>query len=128
MVALYYFDFTNLSPFMDEEYGIKGIFIGTTCIYYGYLGFDSVAAVAEETKDASKTQPKAINHSVLILVFIYFSVAFLCAGVGRLTNYESETAMAMIFTEHGANWMSFIMCNAAFIGITISCFIDIIGQ
>lgn len=56
-------------------------------IYYGYLGFDSVAAVAEETVNPSKTIPKSIIHSVVAIIFIYFLVSFTFSGVGDLTKY-----------------------------------------
>jgi basic amino acid/polyamine antiporter, APA family len=39
-----------------------GIFLGATLVFYAYLGFDIIPAVAEEAKDAKRDVPRAIIH------------------------------------------------------------------
>lgn len=64
-----------------------GIFLGATLVFYAYLGFDIIPAVAEEAKDAKRDVPRAIIHQVLYVSVIYVAVAFAVNGVGRLENF-----------------------------------------
>ncbi len=63
---------------------MSGILVGATLVFFAYLGFDIIPAVAEEAKDPKKDVPRAIIHQVLYTAVIYVLVAFTVNGVGRL--------------------------------------------
>ena len=54
-------------------------------------------------------------------------VAFAINGVGRLENFQGETAIALAFEALGANWVAGMIYVCAFLGITASAFINMLG-
>jgi APA family basic amino acid/polyamine antiporter len=49
--ALMFFDIKNYTPFLSTthpEQGFLGVVLGATLVFYAYLGFDIIPAVAEE--------------------------------------------------------------------------------
>jgi APA family basic amino acid/polyamine antiporter len=80
IVSFVYFDISNYSPFFNEKEGYQGIIKGATLVYYGYLGFDIMTIVAEESKNPVKEVPKAIVHSILYVAAIYILVSFSING------------------------------------------------
>lgn len=48
-------DVSNLSPFLP--YGVPGVFRAAAVVYFAYGGFDSVATMAEETKNPARDIP-----------------------------------------------------------------------
>lgn len=54
-------------------------------------------------------------------------VAFAVNGVGRLENFEGETAIALAFEAIGHPWVAGFIYLCAFLGITASAFINMMG-
>jgi APA family basic amino acid/polyamine antiporter len=87
IISLRFFNISNYSPLLSikhPENGYLGIVVGATLVFYAYLGFDIIPAVAEEAKNPKKDVPRAIIHQVLYTAVIYIFVAFAVNGVGRL--------------------------------------------
>ncbi|MFB2538035.1 MULTISPECIES: APC family permease [unclassified Acinetobacter] len=62
----------SLAPFWTEIASMGALITGATILCFSFTGFDSLSSLAEETKDVSKTLPKAIFLTALIagIVFI----------------------------------------------------------
>ena len=111
----------NFDPFLIEDKGWEGVIEASTILFFGYLGFDCITTVAEESIDPKKDVPKAIVISTLLSMVIYATVAFSVQGVGKMQNLGSgdgETALAEVFTDRGAAWMSFILFVCALLGVS----------
>lgn len=52
------------------------------------------------------------------------NILFLFLRVGRLSNYQGDTAIALVFKELGADWVAGIIYFCAFLGITASAFLN----
>ena len=50
----------NLTPFVPQQFGWSGIFRGATSSFFGFIGFDEVACMAQEAKDPAKNMPLSI--------------------------------------------------------------------
>lgn len=90
VVSIALFDRSNYVPLLSQhnpEYGNMGIVLGATLVFYAYLGFDIIPAVAEEARNPRKDVPKAIIHEVLYVMAVYLLVSFFVNGVGRLENF-----------------------------------------
>lgn len=64
---------------------------------------------------------------MLYTAVIYIFVAFAVNGVGRLENFEGETAIAIAFEVIGHQWVAGFIYLCAFLGITASAFINMMG-
>jgi basic amino acid/polyamine antiporter, APA family len=50
-VSFMFFNIKNYTPLLSTihpEYGVSGIVVGATLVFFAYLGFDIIPAVAEE--------------------------------------------------------------------------------
>ncbi len=63
--SIIFFDSSNYSPLLSTthpEQGPLGIVIGATLVFFAFLGFDIIPAVAEEAKNPKKDVPRALIH------------------------------------------------------------------
>ncbi len=56
--------------------GVVGVFQGATLAFFAYIGFESIARLAEETKNPKRNIPRAILLSIAITATLYVLVAF----------------------------------------------------
>lgn len=61
----------SLDPFWNEMTSIGALIGGATILCFSFTGFDALSSLAEETKDAEKTLPKAIFLTALIAGIIF---------------------------------------------------------
>ncbi len=62
---------------IPNDIGIAGILSATALIFFAYIGFEDVANVSEEAKNAKKIVPKALILSIIISTILYILVAVL---------------------------------------------------
>lgn len=67
--------------YFDFSYGSKGILSATALIFFAYIGFEEVANISEETKDAVHTIPRALIYAILITTTIYILVSISAVSV-----------------------------------------------
>ena len=61
--------------YFEMPRGFGGIFSAAALIFFAYLGFEEMANIAEETKNARKTIPRAIVISLIVTTLIYILVS-----------------------------------------------------
>ncbi len=61
--------------YFEMPHGVGGLIGAAALIFFAYLGFDDIANVAEEAKNARKMMPKAIIISVIVTSLIYVAIA-----------------------------------------------------
>lgn len=73
----------SITPIVDLsiENPLQYIIAGASLLCFSFLGFDSVTAFSEETKDPQKTIPKAIFYVTLIGGTIFISISYLSSLV-----------------------------------------------
>jgi APA family basic amino acid/polyamine antiporter len=77
----------NWTPFIPENtgefghFGWSGILRGAGVIFFAYIGFDSVSALAQETKNPQKDMPFGIIGSLIVCTIIYIAVSLVLTGV-----------------------------------------------
>jgi amino acid transporter len=62
----------TLAPFFDGHFSLPLVMSGAAIACYSFLGFDAVSTLTEETRDATKTIPRAILLITLLggLIFV----------------------------------------------------------
>ncbi len=83
-VGMYFFGTTGASvDFFEvpEAAGVAGMLSATALIFFAYIGFEQVANMSEETKNAKKVIPKALVISIAVTTVIYILVAVSAVGI-----------------------------------------------
>jgi APA family basic amino acid/polyamine antiporter len=77
----------NWVPFIPENtgefghFGWSGILRGAGVIFFAYIGFDSISALAQETKNPQKDMPFGIIGSLIVCTIIYIAVSLVLTGI-----------------------------------------------
>ncbi len=89
----------NWVPFMPN--GFPGVFMGAFLIFFAYIGFDSVATAAEETKNPSRDLPIGILTSLAICTIIYVLVAAVLTGMVNWQDINVHAPIAAAMESTG---------------------------
>lgn len=73
-----YWGKTNL---FDMPHGFMGLLRATALVFFAYMGFETIVKLAEETKNPTKTIPKAIVYSLLISTVLYILVSISAVNI-----------------------------------------------
>ena len=78
--------------YFEAAQGLKGVIEAGVLIFFGYLGFEGIARLAEEAKNPEKNIPKAIMYSMIITTILYVLVGI--SAVSVIPWRELATAQA----------------------------------
>jgi amino acid transporter len=91
--GIFAIDMKYYDPLLPK--GIGGLLAAMPMLFFSYAGFETLAQVAGETKDPTRTLPMIFVKGVLLSVLIFFSMAFVAFGVlPAETLAQSQSAMA----------------------------------
>ena len=62
--------------------GVRGVLAGAALVFFAFIGFDEVITLAEETRDPTRTVPRALLLALGLSTVLYVAVAI--AGVSVL--------------------------------------------
>jgi APA family basic amino acid/polyamine antiporter len=66
---------------LEANDGVTGIFAGGALVMFAFIGFEQIATLAEETRDASRVVPRAMLLAVAITSVLYILVAIAAISV-----------------------------------------------
>jgi APA family basic amino acid/polyamine antiporter len=72
-------NYSNYHPFFPQ--GFSGVMSGAAIIFFAFIGFNTIAVMAEEVKDPEKTVPKAILFAFAVCTLIYIGVSIVAVGI-----------------------------------------------
>jgi APA family basic amino acid/polyamine antiporter len=67
--------------YLELANGLQGVIEAGVLIFFSYIGFESIARLAEETREPERTIPKAILLSIAITTVIYILVGIAAVSV-----------------------------------------------
>ena len=73
VLALAYGKFGSVD-YLEMPHGVTGTLSAAALIFFAYIGFEDLANISEEVKDARKNVPKALLMSIIITTVIYVLV------------------------------------------------------
>jgi Amino acid transporters len=107
----------NYVPF--APHGLSGVFQGAAMVFFAYIGFDTIASAAEETKNPQRSLPIGIIGSLAVCSLIYIAVTAVMDGMIPFSMFEGSEAPVMLALEHaGVNWATTIITVGAIAGLT----------
>lgn len=89
--------FFGKANYFEMANGFTGVFKATALAFFAYVGYESIVKLTEETKNPTKTIPKAIILSIIITSILYVLVAVAAISiVGWETLSSSKAPLAAV--------------------------------
>jgi basic amino acid/polyamine antiporter, APA family len=85
------------SPF--APYGLSGIMVGASIVFFAFLGFDSLSTHAEEARRPQRDVPVGILTSLGVCSVLYVAMAAIITGLVPYPRINVKAAVAAAFTE-----------------------------
>jgi len=105
-------DYSYYDPILPKGY--NGLLAAMPMLFFSYAGFETLAQVAGETKDPTRTLPMIFIKGVLASVFIFFTMSFVAFGVLPADVLaSSNSAMADVAAQYLPPWGSSIVAIGA---------------
>ncbi|GLJ08143.1 hypothetical protein SUGI_0082050 [Cryptomeria japonica] len=117
---------SNLTPFLP--YGVKGVFKAAAIVYFAYGGFETIATMAEETKNPSKDIPLGLLCSMSIITVIYCLMALALVLMQSYIDLDVNAAYSLAFQSIGWKWAKYIVALGALKGITTVLLVGAVGR
>ncbi len=108
-------DYSNYSPFLPE--GLSGVMSGAAVIFFAFIGFNTIAIMAEEIRDPEKNVPRAILFAFAICTLIYIAVAVVAVGLvdwQTLGNSSAPLETALQVATDNILILGFVAVSALF--------------
>ncbi len=109
-------DPANWEPFMP--FGFQGVSAGAAVIVFAYLGVDSIATAAEETKNPAHDMPTGIIASLVICTVLYIAVTAVMTGNVPYTELDNAEPVAFVLRQLGYRFGSALVGTGAIAGLT----------
>lgn len=124
--GLFLTEASNWIPF--APYGLSGIIAGASTVFFAFVGFDQVAAVAEEAHNPSETVPKAILACLGIVFSIYAAAALVLTGMVPYTNLDTQAPFIVAFKERGLDVFGRLAAIATALGMQNTAMVALAAQ
>ncbi len=111
-----------------QAFGLSGIITAAAVVFFAYIGFDTVATAAEETRNPQRDLPIGILGSLVICTILYILVSQIMTGIVPYTDLNQPAPMAYVFQAIGQNWAAGLVSIGAICGLTSVIMILMLGQ
>ncbi|MCD6012263.1 MAG: amino acid permease [Flavipsychrobacter sp.] len=106
IAGCFYVNTANWTPFLPN--GISGVLMGTSAVFFSYIGFDAISTTAEECKDPQRDLPKAMFNSLIICTVVYVLVALVLTGMTSYKNLNVGDPLAYVFSIMNSKYANYI--------------------
>lgn len=108
---------SNWTPFNPAGWQ-DGILPSAAVLFFAYLGYDTVAATAEESKRPRRDLPLGILLSVGLSMLLYIAMAAVVTGMTAQTSFPADRPpVAAGFQDRGYPWAFGVITAGAVIGL-----------
>ena len=83
-------------------YGLSGIMLGASIVFFAYIGFDSISTHAEEARNPQRDVPIGILVSLLLCTLLYMAVAAVITGMMPYPTIDIKAPIAAAFRDKAA--------------------------
>jgi amino acid transporter len=80
-------------------YGLSGIMLGASIVFFAYIGFDSISTHAEEARNPQRDVPIGILISLFLCTILYMAVAAVVTGMMPYPDIDIKAPIAVAFRE-----------------------------
>jgi APA family basic amino acid/polyamine antiporter len=125
----------NILPFIPPnegrygKYGITGIFRGAGAIFFAYVGFDCVCAMAAECKNPNRDLPKGLFNTLLTCTILYVLVTVSLCGMMKYDQLNVDSpVIAALFNIQAPRLFRVLVELGTIAGLTSVCLVSIMSQ
>lgn len=126
LVAAPHIKVANYAEFLP--FGWSGVISGAAAIFFAYIGFDSVAGAAEETKNPNRDLPIGIIGSLIFCALLYVLVAIALTGITNYSELNNPEPMAYALRQNGSNIGSALVGTGAIVGMVTAMIVMMYAQ
>ncbi len=90
-------DNATRTPFMP--YGLSGLMLGASIVFFAYIGFDSISTHAEEARNPQRDVPIGIIFSLVLCTILYVAVVAVITGMVRYPDIDVHASIAVAFDQ-----------------------------
>ena len=126
-IGIPYFGSVN---YLEMAKGMGGLFDASILIFFGYIGFEGISRLAEETENPKRNIPKAIIYSIVIVTIIYALVGIASVSIVGWQELSTAKAPLSLIAERVFGEKSFLIlsCIALFSTFNTSLFVLLSGS
>src|SRR5207253_2712231 len=99
------------SPF--APYGLSGVMLGASIVFFSYIGFDSISTHSEEARRPQRDVPIGILASLALCTLLYVAVAAVLTGLTPYPRINPQAAVSAAFSDLAARQQSPALAAAA---------------
>jgi basic amino acid/polyamine antiporter, APA family len=128
IIAFTAFSAENLTPF--APFGIAGIGVAASSIFFTFIGLDAVSTAGEEVHNPRRNLPLAIIFATIIVSSVYILVALAGIGAQPYGQFEGQEAGLAVILRNitGSNVWPAILAAGAVISIFSVTLVVLYGQ
>lgn len=136
LIGLPYVNTGNWFPFIPENtghfgnFGFSGILRAAGLLFFAYIGFDTVATLAQEAKNPQKDLPRGILGSLLLSASLYVILAAVLTGVVSYTLLDVPDPIAIALNAMGPSffWVASVVKVAILAALASVSLVQLLGQ
>jgi basic amino acid/polyamine antiporter, APA family len=136
VAGLLYANPAHWSPFIPPNtgrsgsFGVSGVLTGASIVFYAYVGFDSVSAMSQETRNAQRTVPLALLAALGICTLLYALIALMVTG---LADYHTLAVPDPVYVALAAAgpalaWARSLVGAVIIVGLISALLVTLLGQ
>ncbi|GJE08930.1 MULTISPECIES: amino acid permease [Methylobacterium] len=121
-------------PFVPENegafgaYGWSGVLRGAGVVFFAFIGFETVATAAGETRDPQRDAPTGLLSSLVLTTLLYVAVAVVLTGLVPYRDLDVADPIARAVDAIGLSGFGTLVKVGAVLGLTTSALTALYGQ
>lgn len=131
----HYIDPANYKPYIPQNtgefghFGWSGILRAAALVFFVFIGFDAVAASAQETRNPKRDLPIGIIGSLVVCTVLFGLFGHVMTGLVNYKEFaDSGAPVAIAIEKTPFAWLSQAIILAILIGYTSVILIDLMAQ
>ncbi|MBA4836053.1 amino acid permease [Thermoactinomyces intermedius] len=128
IVGAFYVKPSNWEPF--APFGFDGIFSAAALVFFAFIGFDAVAAAAEETRNPKRDLPIGLLTSLGICALLYVIVTLVMTGIVPYQEFAKDLShpISLALQKAEQDWFAGVIDLGAIMGMTTVILVMLYGQ
>ncbi|MET0659557.1 MAG: amino acid permease [Steroidobacteraceae bacterium] len=135
LAGIAFVDTSNWHPFIPPnegafgKFGWSGVMMGSSVIFFSYIGFDAASTTAREARNPKRDVPLGILAALGISAVLYIAMAAVMTGMVPYPQLDTEAPVAVALDAHPQlAWLSGWLKVGAIVGMTSVILMSLLGQ